>query len=88
MASQERKIFNSSDSKVGNKPDAILAAYYNNIKYELMYVENSRIICSSRKKDDDYLKLCRQCNDGILWVFNSCSPAKNQFCLLGLQIFG
>lgn len=41
-----------------------------------------------KKKKDDYVKLWRQCNDGITWVYNSCSPARNQFCLLGLQTFG
>jgi hypothetical protein len=53
-----------------------------------MYLETTRICCASRKKKDDYVKLWRQCNDGITWVYNSCSPARNQFCLLGLQIFG
>ncbi|GET51392.1 hypothetical protein GLOIN_2v1489056 [Rhizophagus irregularis DAOM 181602=DAOM 197198] len=53
-----------------------------------MYLETTRICCASQKKKDDYVKLWRQCNDGITWVYNSCSPARNQFCLLGLQTFG
>src|SRR3954454_25220254 len=57
-------------------------------KYELLYVESSRIYCTIRKINDDYTKLWRQCNDGISWIFNNCLPPKNQFCLLGIQIYG
>jgi hypothetical protein len=88
IASKNRKNINSEYIEIGKKPDAMLAMYINNIKYELMYVETSQICCTSRKRDDDHVKLWRQCNDGLSWVYGSCIPAKNRFCLIGIQIHG
>ncbi|GES80715.1 hypothetical protein GLOIN_2v1489056 [Rhizophagus clarus] len=87
VASQFRKNNFSDYSQIGNKPDAMFALFYKK-KYELLYIESSRVCCTIQKTKDDYLKLWRYCNDGISWIYNSCLPPKNQFCLLGVQIYG
>jgi len=60
----------------------------NEKKYEILYLECSRILCSNKKKYDDYVKIFRECNDGLSWVLNNCSPTRNQFGILGIQIYG
>ncbi|GES94464.1 hypothetical protein GLOIN_2v1776328 [Rhizophagus clarus] len=87
VASQFRKNNFSDYSQIGNKPDAMFALFYKK-KYELLYIESSRVYCTIRKTKDDYLKLWRYCNNRISWIYNSCLPPKNQFCLLGVQIYG
>jgi len=88
IASRNRRSENSNHSLIGKKPDAILALNTNNTKYELLYVECSRILCNSQKQDDDSVKLWRVCNDGMSWVWKSCKPARNQFGVVGIQIYG
>ncbi|RIA85369.1 hypothetical protein C1645_830889 [Glomus cerebriforme] len=63
IASKSRKNENLNHTQIGKKPNAILVLYTNNIKYELLYVECSQILCYSQKQDDDSVKLWRVCND-------------------------
>ncbi|GBB91848.1 hypothetical protein RclHR1_19260004 [Rhizophagus clarus] len=58
VASQFRKNNFSDYSQIGNKPDAMFALFYKK-KYELLYIESSRVYCTIRKTKDDYLKLWR-----------------------------
>ncbi|GBB95088.1 hypothetical protein RclHR1_24730002 [Rhizophagus clarus] len=78
IASQFRKNNFSDYSQIGNKSDTMFALFYKK-KYELLYIESSRVYCTIRKTKDDYLKLWHYCNDGISWIYNSCLPPKNQF---------
>ncbi|CAG8718914.1 25294_t:CDS:2, partial [Racocetra persica] len=60
VASQSRKNEQESDAQIGDKPDIMLALISNNKKFELLFVECSRILCTSRKKDDDSTKLLQE----------------------------
>ncbi|CAB4412090.1 unnamed protein product [Rhizophagus irregularis] len=67
-----------SDHKFTKKLNEVELIVTTHIYRELMYLETTRtyLLCVTKKKDD-YVKLWRQCNDGITWVYNSCSPARN-----------
>ena len=56
--------------------------------YELLFVECSRLICLEQKKDDDKVKLWREMNDGLYYVYSGCRPDKNEFGVIGVQIAG
>ncbi len=56
--------------------------------YELLFVECSRLICLEQKKDDDKVKLWREMNDGLYYVYSGCRPDKNEFGIIGVQIAG
>ena len=56
--------------------------------YELIFVECSRLVCPEQKKDNDNVKLWREMNDGLYWVYNGCRPDKNEFGIIGIQIAG
>ena len=88
IASQYRKSDHASFNQIGKKPDTLLAFNLNNVKYELIYTECSRIVGSERKKNDDFVKLWQECNDRMSWSYNSCKLAKNNFGIVGIQIFG
>ena len=57
-------------------------------KYELIYVESSRLSCTSQKEKDDELKLWRETNDGMYWVHKSSGPDKGEFGIIGMQVAG
>ncbi|CAG8752442.1 8165_t:CDS:1 [Dentiscutata erythropus] len=57
-------------------------------KYELMYSECSRLFCTSQKIDDDAVKLWRETNDSMYWVYKGCRPEKDEFGIIGLQVAG
>ncbi|CAG8509297.1 9790_t:CDS:2, partial [Acaulospora morrowiae] len=40
------------------------------------------------KIEDDYVKLWREVNDGMYWVYKSRRPEKDQFGIIGLQVAG
>ena len=77
MASAERK----KDGK-GRRPDIMFIAKKDDKFYEMMYSECSRIVCSEQKKQDDYVKLWREANDGMYWAHKSCRPKKEQFSII------
>ena len=56
--------------------------------YELLYVECSRSICNESKKHDDEIKLWREMNDGMDFVYKSCKPETNKFGIFGIQVAG
>ncbi|CAG8548429.1 20246_t:CDS:2, partial [Racocetra persica] len=88
VASQSRKNEQEKDARIGDKPDIMLAMTSNNKKFELLFVECSRILCTSREKNEDSTKLWREVNDGVSWIGKACKPAKNQFGVTGTQIYG
>jgi len=45
-------------------------------------------MCSTRKKTDDSVKLWRELNDAMMWIWKHCKPPKNQFNIIGVQVFG
>jgi len=57
-------------------------------KYELIYVESSRLSCTPQKEKDDEIKLWRETNDGMYWVHKSSGPDKGEFGIIGIQVAG
>jgi hypothetical protein len=57
-------------------------------KYELIYVESSRLSCTLQKEKDDEIKLWRETNDGMYWVLKSSGPDKGEFGIIGMQVAG
>jgi hypothetical protein len=55
---------------------------------ELTYVEYSRIVCSTTKKENDEVKLWRETLDGASFVNIACRPTSNQFGIVGIQVVG
>ena len=84
VASANRK----GDGFLGRRPDIMFVAKYRETIFELMYIECSRLICTSQKKIDDDVKLWRECNDGLFWVRQTLKPDKDQFGIVGVQIAG
>lgn len=65
-----------------------MALYIEGIVYEIVFAEYSRVKCTTRKKNEDSVKLWRECNDSMTWICNQCNPQKNQFNIIGVQVFG
>lgn len=59
---------------------------HNDKLFELIFVECSRLVCSKNKKEDDKIKLWREMNDGLYFVYNSFKPNKDEFGILGIQV--
>ena len=57
-------------------------------KYELIYVECSRLSCTLQKEKDDEIKLWREDNDGMYWAHKSSGPDKGEFGIIGMQVAG
>jgi len=57
-------------------------------KYELMYTECSRLFCTEQKIKDDAVKIWRETNDGMYWVYKGRRPEKDEFGIIGLQVAG
>lgn len=57
-------------------------------KYELIYVESSRLSCIPQKEKDDEIKLWRETNDGMYWVHKSSGLDKGEFRIIGIQVAG
>ncbi|CAG8617992.1 4159_t:CDS:2 [Paraglomus occultum] len=83
IASADRR----GEGQSGRRPDIIFIMKDKNKKYELMYSECSRLFCSPQKIEDD-VKLWRETNDGMYWVYKSRRPEKDQFRIIGLQVAG
>ncbi|RGB30757.1 hypothetical protein C1646_764959 [Rhizophagus diaphanus] len=56
--------------------------------FELMFVECSRLICSNDKKEKNKIKLWREMNDGINYIYKKNRLDKDEFEILGIQIAG
>ncbi|CAG8634224.1 42724_t:CDS:2 [Gigaspora margarita] len=82
IASADRK----GDSKVGRRPDIMFMVKHLDVLFEIMYVECSRLVCTSQKKVDDDIKLWRECNDGMYYTRKTLHPDKDQFGIVGIQI--
>ncbi|CAG8854887.1 24427_t:CDS:2, partial [Gigaspora margarita] len=83
VASSERKGGHS-----GKKPDMMFVLNQEEVLYELVYAEFSRLVCTKEKKEKDDIKLWRETNDGMDWVRNKCKPAKGKFGIIGIQVAG
>lgn len=73
---------------MGKKPDIMVLDQYVDKIFELIYVECSRIVCSTTKKANDEVKLWRETLDGASFVNIACRPTSNQFGIVGIQVAG
>uniref|UniRef100_U9T644 Uncharacterized protein n=1 Tax=Rhizophagus irregularis (strain DAOM 181602 / DAOM 197198 / MUCL 43194) TaxID=747089 RepID=U9T644_RHIID len=75
VSSAERQSSASADRKgegrTGRRPDIMFVMKHDGKKYELIYVESSRLSCIPQKEKDDEIKLWRETNDGMYWVHKS-----------------
>jgi hypothetical protein len=84
LASADRK----GEGQTGRRPDIMFVIKHDKKKYELMYVECSRLCCTPQKEKDDEIKLCRETNDGMFLVHKSSGPDKDKFGIIGIQVAG
>ncbi|CAG8855467.1 33043_t:CDS:2, partial [Gigaspora margarita] len=86
LSSAERQSLASADKRGrGKQPDIMFLEMCREKIYELMYIECLCLICTDRKKKDDEVKLWREMNDGMCYVYRSCRPVRNEFGILGIQ---
>jgi len=57
-------------------------------KYEFMYTECSRLFCTEQKIKDDTIKIWRETNDKMYWVYKGQRPEKDEFGIIRLQVAG
>ncbi|RIA91217.1 hypothetical protein C1645_822375 [Glomus cerebriforme] len=92
VSSAERQSSASANRKgegrAGRRPDIMFVMKHNGKKYELIYVESSRLSCTLQKEKDDEIKLWRETNDGMYWVHKSSGPDKDEFGIIGMQVAG
>lgn len=92
MFRAERQSVASADRKgkgnQGKRPDVMYIIVHEKKTYELIFTECSRMNCSENKKDNDKIKLWREMNDGMAWVYKGCRPDKKDFGIIGIQIAG
>ncbi|CAG8693441.1 11871_t:CDS:2, partial [Dentiscutata heterogama] len=87
LFSAKRQSLASADRRgSGKQPDIIFLEMHRKKIYELIYVECSHLICTGHKKKDNKVKLWREMNDGLCYIYRSCIPARNEFRILGLQV--
>ncbi|CAG8713211.1 7977_t:CDS:2, partial [Racocetra persica] len=89
ISTSERESIASADRKdgqMGRRPDIMFIVNHLDMLFEIMYVECSRLVCIQKKKDDDDIKLWRECNDGMYYTRKTLSPEKEQFGIVGIQI--
>ncbi|CAB5354728.1 unnamed protein product [Rhizophagus irregularis] len=86
----ERQSITSADrrKRSGRRPDIIFVMMDRGKKYELMYTECSRLFCTEQKIKDDAVKIWRETNDGMYWVYKGRRPEKDEFGVIGLQVAG
>ncbi|CAB5180530.1 unnamed protein product [Rhizophagus irregularis] len=73
--------------KQGKRPDIMFMEKKDKL-FELMFVECSRLICSNDKEEKDKIKLWREMNDGINYIYKKNRLDKDEFGILGIQIAG
>ncbi|POG72516.1 hypothetical protein GLOIN_2v1773503 [Rhizophagus irregularis DAOM 181602=DAOM 197198] len=92
VSSAERQSSASADRKgegrTGRRPDIMFVMKHDGKKYELIYVESSRLSCIPQKEKDDEIKLWRETNDGMYWVHKSSGLDKGEFRIIGIQVAG
>ena len=69
-------------------PDIMAIERWEEKVIELLYVESSRVVCTDKKANDDYVKLWRETLDGVNYVSSLCRPTSNQFGIVGIQVAG
>ncbi|PKK47892.1 hypothetical protein RhiirC2_872266, partial [Rhizophagus irregularis] len=86
----ERQSIASADrrKRSGRRPDIIFVMIDRGKKYELMYTECLRLFCTEQKIKDDAVKIWRETNDGMYWVYKGRRPEKDEFGIIGLQVAG
>src|SRR3954470_9792438 len=70
------------EGKTERRPDIMFVMKHDRKKYELIYVESSRLSCTPQKEKDDEIKLWRETKDGLYWVTNHLSQIKMNSGLL------
>ncbi|RHZ47607.1 hypothetical protein Glove_575g27 [Diversispora epigaea] len=88
LASKACRNGGTGKVKMGKKPDIMALEKCNGKLVEFLYVESSRIVCSSTKKADDEIKLWRELLDGSSYISSACRPICNQFGVVGIQVAG
>ncbi|GBB91458.1 hypothetical protein RclHR1_18770013 [Rhizophagus clarus] len=90
ISTYERQSIASADrrKRSGRRPDIIFVMMDRGKKYELMYTECSRLFCTEQKIKDDAVKIWRETNDGMYWVYKGRRPEKDEFGIIGLQVAG
>ncbi|GET03998.1 hypothetical protein GLOIN_2v1489056 [Rhizophagus clarus] len=78
----------STRKRSGRRPDIIFVMMDRGKKYELMYTECSRLFCTEQKIKDNAVKIWRETNDGMYWVYKGRRPEKDEFGIIGLQVAG
>ena len=76
------------EGRTGRRPDIMFVMKHDEKKYELIYVECSRLSCILQKEKDDEIKLWREANDGMYWAHKSPGPDKGEFGIIGMQVAG
>lgn len=89
----KKQSLNERIIKLGKSPKKLLCVVKKILSvlettFELLYVECSRLFCSSQKKADDEIKLWREVNDGLYWIRQSFNQGKEQFGIVGVQVVG
>ncbi|RHZ54743.1 hypothetical protein Glove_423g95 [Diversispora epigaea] len=92
ITSSERQSSASANrrgvGRSGKRPDVMFVMKHGGKYYELLYIECSRLFCTTKKEIDDGVKLWRECNDGLYWTRKSCKPDKDEFGIVGIQVAG
>ncbi|RGB29797.1 hypothetical protein C1646_766151 [Rhizophagus diaphanus] len=81
-ASADRK----GEGQTERWPDIIFVMKHNGKKYELIYVESSRLFCTPQKEKDNEIKLWCETNDRMYWVHKSFGLNKGEFGIIGIQV--
>ncbi|CAB5362189.1 unnamed protein product [Rhizophagus irregularis] len=55
---------------------------------ELIFTESSRLICIDSKEENDKIKLWREMNDGMAYIYKGCRPDNDEFGILRIQVAG
>ncbi|RIA84924.1 hypothetical protein C1645_741956 [Glomus cerebriforme] len=90
ISTYERQSIASADrrKRSGRRPDIIFVMMDRGKKYELIYTECSRLFCTEQKIKDDAIKIWRETNDRMYWVYKGQRPEKDEFGVIGLQVAG
>ncbi|CAG8575266.1 1880_t:CDS:2, partial [Paraglomus brasilianum] len=84
-ASKARRKAEVGSGRRGKSPDIMAIERWEEKVIELLYVESSRVVCTDKKANDDYVKLWRETLDGVNYVS---SLMQNQFGIVGIQVAG
>ncbi|RHZ63295.1 hypothetical protein Glove_330g73 [Diversispora epigaea] len=79
LASKAHRNGDTDKVKMGKKPDIMTLEKCNGKLVEFLYVESSRIVCSSTKKADNEIKLWRELLDRSSYIGSAYRSICNQF---------